>query len=1142
MPETAQQLEFSKVINRWNSNRLDLFHISQPDENLEFHGVVRFFYEEETEGGAATKCLRVSSSSPTRQVLQTLSERFRPDMKMLTSRYALYEVHGDEERKLEPEEKPLVVQLSWNSGNREGRFVLKKDDDHVEETDRGGEKGGVLQIFRRTLSRKGRKENRSRGADRSRSTEDLLNNNSLCWSNPHIQKHEGEELRQPGLPLGIYFCDDAEEAFLSAVISDTSSSTDHFRLSPAFVLYTAARFALQRRPASSSYRDGVASIANKMVTMIETVIQHVMNMSHLQRQQFMVGSLAFWLANSSELLIFLKRDKDLGPLTQHSQLDLSHLVHTAYSFLLQSLRNQLCQHLPTFLIDPERHGALPDGLEMVLNTLMSSMSLLRRCRVNPAFSIQLFSQLFHFISAWLFNKLVSSGTSHPGLRSHYWGSAVRQRLTAIEVWAERQGLELVADYHLGHITQATTLLTMNKYSMEDATVISGTCFRLNSLQLRTLLSGYLYAANEPSIPPGLIDAVVGAAETSADNLIRSEGRDIQMKERLDLQLPLLLPEEGFSCHSVSGVPQGLRDFLEPISQKGLCSLAPQADGKQDWTVHFGEPAGPGQCTLMAAQRQPTVESITLHKPVNSGMGVSIVAAKGAEQENLGIFIRSVVRGGPAEMDGRLAAGDQLLSVDGHSLHGLNQERAAAVMMQTGPVVTLQVAKSGASYHGLQALMGPPAPENTSKGGGEAAPENGQPSVIGGRARREQTMHRSSPNLSGSHLEDGHEPPSPHVKEKKPWASRSSIRADTFCREYVTLPNPKSKAVLSGVQPTITASLRPLEAPGSKQKTFMRQSFSQDNLSVDSERPLLDKRQNKWEQNAKSGSVFSSFPIRCSASAHDILSGRSSPSKPQQRGPDSCAGVWRAPFPQQAVPTVQPIRIDIPVTRAVYASPPLTTFQQNSSRTGRTLHADRQGPWSPAGRVFSASAAPKASDKPQVSITPTKHVSFQEPPPQHRSSGPGRRGDPRGLSDPWRREAREELRKQQRLLAVERLQQEVEELQKKEQRTSQENDRLRRLSLELQFQRRLQEAQRGEEEEEEEEEILKNGTSQVQQNGSDPNKDCERNREENPPNEDEATSGENGLMGTGFRNMNNVLVFLSGTGLKQNRTNDPTPAE
>uniref|UniRef100_A0A3P9LRN1 Uncharacterized protein n=1 Tax=Oryzias latipes TaxID=8090 RepID=A0A3P9LRN1_ORYLA len=29
---SSKELELSKVINRWNSNRLDLFHISQPDE------------------------------------------------------------------------------------------------------------------------------------------------------------------------------------------------------------------------------------------------------------------------------------------------------------------------------------------------------------------------------------------------------------------------------------------------------------------------------------------------------------------------------------------------------------------------------------------------------------------------------------------------------------------------------------------------------------------------------------------------------------------------------------------------------------------------------------------------------------------------------------------------------------------------------------------------------------------------------------------------------------------------------------------------------------------------------------------------------------------------------------------------------
>lgn len=85
------------------------------------------------------------------------------------------------------------------------------------------------------------------------------------------------------------------------------------------------------------------------------------------------------------------------------------------------------------------------------------MSLLRRCRVNPAFTIQLFSQLFHFISIWLFNQLMSSEASARGLRSHYWGAALRQRLMAIEGWAERQGLELAADCHLGHIIQVSYL-------------------------------------------------------------------------------------------------------------------------------------------------------------------------------------------------------------------------------------------------------------------------------------------------------------------------------------------------------------------------------------------------------------------------------------------------------------------------------------------------------------------------------------------------------------------------------------------------------------------------------------------------------------------------------------------------------------
>ncbi|XP_044022668.1 afadin isoform X2 [Siniperca chuatsi] len=1136
MPEEKEREKLAKVIRQWNNNRLDLFEISPPDENLEFHGVMRFYFEDHVGGNVATKCLRVCSNSSTHEVIETLSEKFRPDMKMLTTSYSLYEIHANKERKLDLDERPVVVQLNWNTDNREGRFVLKKD--RESENCYEKEKGGVIQSFKRTLSRKDKK-NKTKStdkvsADENGSTEKPLNHNSICVSNHETKKQQRQAAPgvkhtgslypdfsdQPGLPIGIKFCDNSEEAFLSAVINYTNSSTVHFRLSPAYILYAVGRFALQRHYRRGSPPSGqihsVTSIANKMVAMTGKVIQ---------RQQAIAGALAFWMANTSELLNFLKHDKDLSSLTRQSQLDLSRLVHKAYSCLLQCLQNELRKHLPTFLIDPEKHGPLPAGIEMVLNTLMNTMSLLRRSRVNPALTIQLFSQLFHFISAWLFNQLMSAEANTPGLRSHYWGAALRQRLTAIEAWAERQGLELAADCHLGLIIQATMLLTMNKYSTQDAKDIKNTCFKLNSLQLQTLLAGYLYATNEPHIPPDLIDAVVTAAEASADNLIRSEGQDIQLEESLDLHLPFLLPEGGYSCDTVRGIPPGFRDFLEPVCRKGLCSLTSQPNSKGDWTVFFSEPASSAESTYLAAHREPEIVTITLNKPLNSGMGVSIVAAKGAGQGNLGIYIKSIVKGGPAEMNGRLTAGDQLLSVDGQSLVGLSQERAAAIMVQTGPIVTLQVAKFGASYHGLGALLSEPPLERTTGDKSHAKPKGkalvlhsvvdpgpSEQFHVSSRTKKDQInrqLYRSNPNMTNFSPEDADEPVDPVVRGNNIAAVSSiNLHADTFHREYLTLPTPKSQdknlSECSRPQQTFKVSLRPLDGQSSSKRTFMRQALSQENLCVDGGGPLLDKRQSLWEQKDQRAkqtmSHFSSFPVRSSVSTHDILSDNCSHTDRQQGGRTSGSGVWRTPFSQHPTPTpsIQPIRIDIPVTRAVntQTNPPLTTFQSSSlwaMKMSQTLkvNGNKQSPQNQANHIIACpipatkklpqpSLLPQQQKstthrdqaaKPQVSITPTKHVSFQEPPTQQKQgAGPIRQKDPQELSDPWRREAQEKLEKQQRLHEVELLEQEVQELRAKAKRTAEENDRLRKLSLEWQFQRRLQEIQqRGENEDEDEEE-------------------------------------------------------------------------
>ncbi|XP_077587862.1 afadin isoform X1 [Stigmatopora nigra] len=945
---------------------------------------MRFYLEDCSGGNIATKCVRFCSNATTSEVVEALAEKFRPDMKMLSTCYSLFEIHGNKERKLDQDERPLVVQLNWNTDNREGRFVLKKSKETLEESCHDQEKVGIIQTFKRTLSRK-EKKNKNKAFDKPTGACENPSNSKL-EAEQSMGKKTQEEVQvdtnsprhdlfdQFGLPLGIQLCDHSEEAFLTAVVNYANSSTIHFKLSPAYALYAAGRFTLQ---CPDAVIGGTSSIADKMVFAMGKIIQ---------RQQDVPGALAFWMANTSELLNFFKHDKDLSRLTQQSQLDLSCLVHKAYSLLIQCVQIELCKNLPTFLIDPEQHGSLPTGIERVLNTLMNTMSLLRHYQVNPALAIQLFSQIFHFISTWLFNHLMSPDTSTPGLRSHYWGAALRQRLTGIEAWAERQGLELAADCHLGHFIQATTLLTMNKYTINDAIEIQNTCFKLNSLQLRALLCGYFYAPNEPEIPTDLIETVVTAAQSSVDKAICQEGRNINLEENLDLHLPFLLPDGGYSCDNVRGIPSGFREFLEPIRQRGLCNLTSRPNQNSDWTIFFTEPGTPNS----DKKGKPETVTVTVKKPFNSGIGVSIVAAKGASQDNLGIYIKSIVKGGPAEKNGLLTAGDQLLSVDGQSLLGLSQERAAAIMMQTGSIVTLQVAKFGASYHGLDALLDDPASSGTAGGVNtrEILLYALEDQSISGKNKvetmqKKRQFYRSNPNVANFAPEELEESTNRDLRVNK---SLSNLVKETFHREYLTLPTPKSQDSnrstssqqnSSRPQQIFQVSLRPLTGQNYvNQRTFMRQALSQENLSMDTVGLLLDKSQTiTTKQNH-----HSHLPIRSSFSTQNIL--LRDPVKERE----TRAGVWRTPFSQQLtpMPSIQPIRIDVPITRPAvsHTNPPLTTFQHGSylvaPRSSQALQINGHShPKCPI-RAGPSRLAPQTVAKPQVSITPTKHVSFQEP--------------------------------------------------------------------------------------------------------------------------------------------------------------------
>uniref|UniRef100_A0A8C4EDL7 Afadin n=1 Tax=Dicentrarchus labrax TaxID=13489 RepID=A0A8C4EDL7_DICLA len=1474
-----ERRKLADIINHWNANRLDLFEISRPTEDLEFHGVMRFYFQDRVAGNFATKCIRVSSTATTQDVIETLAEKFRPDMRMLSSpKYSLYEVHVSGERQLDLDEKPLVVQLNWNKDDREGRFVLKNENDILPKKSQSNgpekEKDGVIQNFKRTLSKKEKKKEKKRekefaripdGDEQGISREDGENSRlaaevykdmpetsfTRTISNPEVvmkrrrqqklEKRMQEFMSSDGRPdsggtLRIYadslkpnipyktillstrdtadfavvealekyglekenpreYCiarqddksgkeailddnecplqifrdwpadrgalvfqlkkrppdyqgrkgrkvDDkglrgkdsssslppeklpylvelspdgsdsrdkpklyrlqhsitevgsdctedgaiqllgpgilphhcnlmhsegmvtvtphgpdadtfvdgqrvtettvlrsgstlqfgsthvfkfvdpmfdqggkrepaammrsrhksgsvpettfdlhgdvhsgaalptskvththdahcigifSEDTFLSAIINYTNSSTVHFKLSPTYVLYMACRYVLSpsyRPDMSPSERTHkVIAIVNKMVSMMEGVIQ-VSNTSNL--------SLFFGVVHHPSVFCTTFLHHVYGFQTDTLTCERIELCDVLFKYLVHCLQADLNNYMPAFLDDPEEHNPQRPKIEDVLHTLTGAMSLLRRCRVNAALTIQLFSQLFHFINMWLFNKLVTDTDS--GLCCHYWGAILRQQLSHIEAWAEKQGLELAADCHLSRIVQATTLLTMDKYSMQDVQNIHNTCFKLNSLQLHALMTNYHCAPDEPYIPPELIDHVVAVAENTADELARSDGREVQLEEDPDLQLPFLLPEDGYSCDVVRSLPNGLQDFLEPLLQRGFCRLVPHPRSPGTWTVHFEGADCDSHFSLAflsPMRKEPEVVTVTLKK--HNGMGLSIVAAKGAGQEKLGIYIKSVVKGGAADVDGRLAAGDQLLSVDGRSLVGLSQERAAELMTRTGSVVTLEVAKQGAIYHGLATLLNQPSPmmprasdrgrdkngklrpksegfelyNNSVQNGSPESPQAGwdsypEPKKMSGEDRllKNRADHRSSPNVANQSQSPAGKavyPGGPGTKitsvstgnlcdePSPPRPEAYPIPTQTYPREYFTIPASKSQDRVIGPGPGPSQHWQGMEdrerlpvvdnIHNSMQVEQQYLKWYHINYSVTSLLGLSGTSQPQVSSSLES-STSSQEHLNFSASSSSSNKTQNqktgpgrwkTPNAPHSAPPHSAQPPSRSDLPPPPPPPPAPYpdaydpydpQPDLPLPPPPSAVTPVTA-QQAADRKKREeqqrwyekekarLEEERERKRREQERKLGQIRA-----NPVMPVQP--HNNGGSMPPHHQPPLPSvllPQQQPRTIErrdlqyitiskedltssdslspDPWKRDAREKAEKQQQLHIVDLLDKEIQELQAKPERTAEESDRLRKLMLEWQFQKRLQESKQSDEDEEEE---------------------------------------------------------------------------
>ncbi|CAM4656980.1 unnamed protein product [Leuciscus chuanchicus] len=80
--------------------------------------------------------------------------------------------------------------------------------------------------------------------------------------------------------------------------------------------------------------------------------------------------------------------------------------------------------------------------------------------------------------------------------------------------------------------------------------------------------------------------------------------------------------------------------------------------------------------------------VELQKRTGRGLGLSIVGKRNGK----GVFISDVVKGGAADLDGRLMQGDQILSVDGEDMRQASQETVAAILKCARGKVLLELGR------------------------------------------------------------------------------------------------------------------------------------------------------------------------------------------------------------------------------------------------------------------------------------------------------------------------------------------------------------------------------------------------------------------------------------------------------------------
>jgi hypothetical protein len=255
--------------------------------------------------------------------------------------------------------------------------------------------------------------------------------------------------------------------------------------------------------------------------------------------------LAFWIANLSQLLYYLKKDVGLVVATAEYQLEISELISESYTLLVLDSEKRMDRILESAIIEFEQLSGLEvvefaddcwhrffrrstssnssnnryhnnnnnrrslnntiiesttslSSPQSITSLLTSILYVLQSYDVHPVIVIQAMAQLFHFLSCEIFNRIL--GNKKYLCRSK--ALQIRMNLTVIEEWVREHSLPNRLGAYFNPVIQLVQLLQCVSQLQDLMDFISTTKSfdLLNPMQIKRLVLNYRYEVNEVKLP------------------------------------------------------------------------------------------------------------------------------------------------------------------------------------------------------------------------------------------------------------------------------------------------------------------------------------------------------------------------------------------------------------------------------------------------------------------------------------------------------------------------------------------------------------------------------------------------------------------------------------------------------------------